>query len=520
MSILSYFRNFFYGPPKDTAKRDFYGALQSRLTEDWVGVGGNADSEIRSSLKMLRGRCRDLWNNNDYVRRYAKLLNNNVLGANGIGLQMKIREPFKDPETGQWGERYDTRANRIIEDMWWGWGRAKNCTLGKQLCWVDVQRIALESVARDGSILIRKHFLSNHPHKFCIELIESDQLDTDFNATERNGVVIRLGVEYSAEGSVTAYHVLRQHPGELYQPRTGMSGPAWRERVTADKMIHLFMPDRVGQSTGVPWLITAMTRLNHLNAYEHAEVVAARLGACKMGFLEAQSNAAGLGYTGPTDAKGNKYMNATPGNIEQLPYGYTFKSFDPTHPNAGFKDFVKATLRGISAGLGVSYTSLANDLESVNYSSIRAGLLEEREEWKTVQNWFINWFITPVFESWLESVSSWSLLTDGQITLPASKIAKWNNPEWKPRRWGWVDPLADLQAQVLAVEKGFKSRREMIAENGGDIEATFADIKADEDLAEQHGIDFDDESGQQANSQQTTPDKPDDPKKPLTPAKG
>jgi lambda family phage portal protein len=274
-------------------------------------------------------------------------------------------------------------------------------------------------------------------------------------------------------------------------------------------MLMLFLPERPGQTAGFPWLASSILRLRHLGAYEEAEVVAARMGAAKMGFLEPQANAAPPGYNGETTPDGNKYMEVSPGSIEQLPMGYTFKAFDPTHPNAAFKDFVKATLRGISAGLGVSYTSLANDLESVNYSSIRAGLLEEREEWKRIQGWFIGWFLQPIFDKWLEMALSFGRLTDGQLTLPAGKIKKFNAPEWKPRRWGWVDPLADLQAQVLAVEKGFKSRREIIAENGGDIEVVFSDIEADEALEEKHGLDFD-ESDEQANEQQSKPDSPDD----------
>jgi hypothetical protein len=96
------------------------------------------------------------------------------------------------------------------------------------------------------------------------------------------------------------------------------------------------------------------------------------------------------------------------------------------------------------------------------------------------------------------------------LTLPAAKLAKWNQPEWKPRRWDWVDPLKDLQASVLAVEKGFKSRRSIISEGGGDIEDVFGDLNADEELANEYGLDFDADSQEQANSQQETPDAPDD----------
>ena len=71
-----------------------------------------------------------------------------------------------------------------------------------------------------------------------------------------------------------------------------------------------------------------------------------------------------------------------------------------------------------------------------------------------------------------------------------SKFEKFNSPCWKPRRWPWVDPLKDLQASVLAVEKGFKSRRSIIAEMGEDIEEVFQEQAEDNALAESLDLEF------------------------------
>ena len=69
---------------------------------------------------------------------------------------------------------------------------------------------------------------------------------------------------------------------------------------------------------------------------------------------------------------------------------------------------------------------------------IRAGLLEEREEWKSIQNWFIDAVMQPVFDEWL----NYALLS-GALNLPAAKYDKFSAIEWKPRRWQWVGPLMD-----------------------------------------------------------------------------
>ena len=46
----------------------------------------------------------------------------------------------------------------------------------------------------------------------------------------------------------------------------------------------------------------------------------------------------------------------------------------------------------------------------------------------------------------------------------------------------------DINAQIKAVENQFKSKRQVISESGGDIEDVFKDIKRDEELAEDVGL--------------------------------
>jgi capsid protein len=70
------------------------------------------------------------------------------------------------------------------------------------------------------------------------------------------------------------------------------------------------------------------------------------------------------------------------------------------------------------------------------------------------------------------------------------RFDKMNAPQWKPRRWSWVDPLKDLQANIQAVEAGLNSRRNIIAEYGGDVEDVFDNIAMDNTLADEKGLVF------------------------------
>jgi capsid protein len=59
-------------------------------------------------------------------------------------------------------------------------------------------------------------------------------------------------------------------------------------------MIHAFLPERAMQTRGAPWMSPVIADLKMLNGYREAELVAARVGASKMGFFTSPT---GDGFT-------------------------------------------------------------------------------------------------------------------------------------------------------------------------------------------------------------------------------
>jgi lambda family phage portal protein len=235
-----------------------------------------------------------------------------------------------------------------------------------------------------------------------------------------------------------------------------------------------------------------MRDLKMLDGFDEAAIVAARTGAAKMGFF-VQKASDGNPYDGSKDPQGNLVTDAEPGAMEQLPYGMEFQSFDPKYPDAYYADFIKSRVRRIGAGVNMNYNTLANDLENVNYSSIRAGILDDREGYKAQQSWFIARWQQPVFAKWLEiSLLNGSLKNPftGQ-SLPFSKLAKFQQAEFRPRRWPWVDPLKDVQADVLAINNRLTSRTKVISENTADnFEDIIRETANEDQFAEANDVDM------------------------------
>jgi lambda family phage portal protein len=273
-----------------------------------------------------------------------------------------------------------------------------------------------------------------------------------------------MGIEFDKWSRPVAYHLYKSHPNERI---TGnIYAGSDKVRVPAEDMIHLYLPMRVSQNRGLPWIHTAITRLNMAGAYEEAELVAARIGASSMGFME--SDIATSKFVGDdtenADGTGANIMEISPGQFRKLPPGLKMNPFIPEHPTTAFPAFMKAMLRGLSSGVGVSYNKLANDLEGVNYSSIRQGELDERDVWRDIQVFLYEHFNQIVFEDWLTMA-----LSTQAIKLPLYKYDKFNNARWQPRGWQWVDPQKDVNSSIMAINNNLTTISDVLAEQGKDF---------------------------------------------------
>ena len=242
------------------------------------------------------------------------------------------------------------------------------------------------------------------------------------------------------------------------------------------------MANRAEQTRGVPLTSAVLTRMKMLDGLEESAVVAARVGAAKMGFIVSPD---GDGYLGEeTEDTYTQIMDATPGSMEQLPSGSTFQEFKPEYPNMVFDPFQKAILRGIASGLNVSYVDLANNLEGVNYSSIRQGVMEQRDYYKTVQKFVIQHFVRPVFLKWLNFA-----MTTNQISIPITKYEKFaNSVTFIPRSWTWIDPMKEMQANVVGLQNGQVTMSDVQSSMGRDPEELFEELSREKALMEQYNI--------------------------------
>ena len=114
------------------------------------------------------------------------------------------------------------------------------------------------------------------------------------------------------------------------------------------------------------------------------------------------------------------------------------------------------------------YELLTGDLSQVNYSSIRAGLVEFRRQIDAAQ-WqlFIPMFCAPVWRWFPEA--AWAA---GHIPTPDVMV------EWSPPKLKAVDPQKDAIANLLSIRSGTMTLAEVIGRQGRNSDAFLTEIAA------------------------------------------
>jgi lambda family phage portal protein len=492
--------------PRDSAsvvgKRSYSGAQFGRLLSDWVASSTSQDAEARMAIRVLRNRVRDLGRNNDYVVNALRAIENNIIGQ-GVTLQAQVKR-----QRGRGAGKLDLDVNQAIEAAWRRWKRAESCHTAGILSFPDIERMAVRNVAESGEIFIRmiRQNFGRSPVPLALEIIEADLLDENYNGESADGNQIRMGVEVDKWLRPVAYHFFTQHPGDIQFG--GSRAAQQRIRVPANEVIHLYRTDRPGQTRGIPWFASALTRLRHMSGYEEATVIAARSSACQMGFIETPDPE----FEGDGVMSGERVSQFEPGRITTLAPGEKFTAFNPTQPSGLLDPFMRYMLRGVSAGVGVSYETLSKDYSQSNYSSSRLALLDDRDTWRQLQQWIIETLHQRVFEEWLRmSVLANVLNLPGYETQPEL----YEDVRWLPRGWQWIDPSKEIAAYKTAVRSGFMTVTDVVAQNGGDFEEMAHARKREVDLCDELELVFDtdpalvDIKGTEQPSEQPQPDPAD-----------
>lgn len=475
-------------------QRMYEAAITTNLNVDYPISIASADSEIQSSLVNGRARARTCERDNPYAKSVIQTWLSNAGG----------HEPFRlESNVGKWvGEKFvrDKEINRKIEDWWKEMGRPENCTVRRNITRLELYVQTIASLIRDGGILFRHHRLfKKNRFGYAIEPLETDRLDPSYNSANfqpgKPGQ-IRFSIEMDEFGAPEAYWLLARHPGDYF---AWNNDGKYRERVPAENIIALFdFRTRAEQSIGMPRLASILQHLHQDKQFDTAHVAAATFAACKPMFIKRNfptamevvpdyiKNLMTQGNDGSNP--GEKYQSIEPAQVQVLEFGEEAQMLDPKFPMESAAAFKKDRLRAVAAGSGAPYFQIANDLESVNFSSGRLGLEAFHDEVKMMQQLIIQTLCVPHFEIAIE----YAILSGG-LDLPIGRLQEYKQgARFYGRRWPYIQPLQDAQADEVRLRIGTVSREEIRLESdgGGDVEDLDSKIANEQEADKAHGLDF------------------------------
>jgi lambda family phage portal protein len=435
-------------------QRMYASAKRSRLT---VGFGGatnaSADSELSLGLAELRSRSRQLIRDASYAKKAKLTVVNNVIGE-GIGLQAQVKNRQNNQET---------RINAAIEREWLEWCRAENCHTGGRLHFSDLERMLMGQVFEAGEIFVRKY-----PRKFghsrvplALEIVEPERLAEEYTqAVVAAGSICKLGVEMDEFGRPLRFWMRKIHPAEVRSTLLAQSTD-YLYPVPADQIYHLACVDRWPQTRGEPWLHTAARRLNDMDGYSEAEIVAARGAASYMGIRKpAMPEDGAVGEEAPPE------FDLEPGAVETLQPGEEFEFVSPNRPNPNMDPFMRMMLREVAMGARTSYEAISGDYSQSNLSSSRMGQQDSRDDYRVLQRWFIRSFREELHREWLMAAVIAGAIPEIDLAAYANDPHKFEAVAFKARGWSYINPKEDVEASERAIRAGLSTRTHEIAKYG------------------------------------------------------
>lgn len=463
------------GKPTAWAGTGYGPASRSPRMVRWQPWGVGPNTLTWGDLGLVRARSRDLVRENGTAHAGVEALVSNIIGD---GIVPQFTTP--DPE-----------FNKQLAEAFLEW--TDEADADGRLDFYGIQAMAVRSMIEGGDCFTR--FRVRYPEDglsvpLQLQVLEAEYCPEILSGPTANGNAIRCGVEFGLVGQRVNYWMTRQHPYDYIGAGGIDTQPV---AVPATEVAHLAMVARPGQIRGEPWLARAIVKLHDLDKYDQAQLVRQQIAALFAGFrrkdpAESQGDEDdALGVVGVT-TEGVALAPLEPGTVQDLDPGESIQWSEPPSPGDSYEAFMAQQQRAVAASIGVLYEQVTGNFKDVNDRTFRAAVNEFRRRCTMWQHHLV------VFQLCRPVLARWTNLAilAGRITPPkgitAAMIAR---AKWVPDGWAYINPTQDVQARREEVRSGFKSRAQIVSEDGGSVEQVDAEQAADNARADNLGLALD-----------------------------
>ncbi len=353
---------------------------------------------------VLRARARWLKSNNPIMSNIDKSLVNNI--TRGMYIRM------------------DKEQDRDFFDSW-----TDICDKTNRSNFYEMLDLLVETRFVDGESFI---YLSYDREGLKLKIFEPEQLD------ESKGV---NGLELDADGKVIAYWIYDNSMKEEFNGYANLDS----KRVSADRILNFYRQERESQYRGVSEYARAIFDIKNMAAFMSTSI-------------ESMRARAGVAYAVKTESAPTSYgvnqeelQELNGAMVHYLNVGESISALDaPTTP-INFREFVTTGMRTLCVSRQVSYEFGFRDFSDVNFTSSRAGKIEDNKTIDAEQLLVKNKLIIPLLKelyrvSYLMGLTNTMEVPNYSIIYPIRE---------------WVRPLEDLEYKLTLINQGLGTKESL-----------------------------------------------------------
>lgn len=465
--------------PTGMSSESFEGATTGRRLGSWGTSLAGPNAASTNSLNTLRARSHETVRNNPYGTSAREHYVSNMVGT-GFKPRWKLD---------------DAALKDAVQELWTDW--VDECDVYENTDFYGLLALIAGTEYESGECLIRfreRQLSDGYAVPLQLQVLEPDHLDVNNNKMLANGYTVQMGIELDQIGQRTAYHLSRRHPGD----NTPMSNAALQGDVIvpAEDIIHCYRMLRPGQLRGIPHLAPVLLTLREIDQTEDGTVVRAKAQGLFAAFVTRDpgdgsdlTSTTGIGTDEGTDDNGNQITGLEPGMFAYLDDKEEITFSEPPDIGSNLTVILTHLLRKSAIAAGVTYEQMTGDLSSVNFSSIRAGLVEFRRRVEMLQwSMLVHQVCRRVANRWMLTA-----VASGALNIPDffQNQRKYRRIEWQPPGWQWLKPLEDVMTSVMKIRAGLSSREAEAATMGVDVEDIDAANARDNQRASDNNLVYD-----------------------------
>lgn len=451
-------------PVPSTLKRDLNNIRTGSNSIMNFGFSGSGSSNsinnvIRWYLPEFREISRTMALHNPIARKYVNCSNDGVVGALGVYIKPQVELDLPQEELHA--------INQQLEKLWDRFAYNTECfAIDGQLDFSNFQQVLEKSRVIDGEAFVRIHTIKG---QIKVEIIDAARLTQQNNQLLGNGNYISNGIEFDKYHKPVNYYFC------IYNPTTYTFDTSSYEIIPANEICHYFVTDTVGQERGIPDFVATSELLKDLKSFTEATIIAKRIAASSMAFI---SNAANDTDTinlaeNSNDTTGMYSEYLEPGAIFELGKGQTISTVNPQAGVDKITEFSDELMNQISMGLNITKQSLMGDTANASFSGAKLAERLQATTFNTRTNLLINKVLKKIYVAWLKQ----EMLNNNSLNLSFSDFDDLTCARYIPQKQISLDPVKEIQAEIMMLDSGLKSKTQIIAEMGGDPRIVFEEIE-------------------------------------------